>query len=295
MKKKILCVLMAISFVLAPQSTSKADSVTEDMKPYISLGADLTNSQKETVYSLLGVNEEDLSNYTMGEVTNDEEHEYLGDYISADVIGSKALSSVLVTKTEEGTGIGVDTHNITYCTSGMYTNALITAGIKDADVVVAGPFNITGTAALVGAMKAYSAMTGEDISDEQKDAATNELVVTSELAKSTGDVEKCEQVIALVKKKVVEDGLDTEEEISDAVSEAADEVGLSLTDDQKQTITKLMNKISALDIDADSLKEQAKDLYDQLSNLDTSGWWESICEFFSNLIDSIVDWFKSLF
>ena len=37
----------------------------------------------------------------------------------------------------------------------MYENALTTAGVTDATVTVAGPFNITGTAALVGAMNAY--------------------------------------------------------------------------------------------------------------------------------------------
>ena len=37
----------------------------------------------------------------------------------------------------------------------MYKNALVTAGIEDADIIVAGPKNISGTAALVGVFKAY--------------------------------------------------------------------------------------------------------------------------------------------
>ena len=68
------------------------------------------------------------------------------------VIGSRALSSVLVEGKKDGNGIRVTTKNITYCTPGMYENALATAGIKDADIVVAGPFKISGTAALVGAI-----------------------------------------------------------------------------------------------------------------------------------------------
>ena len=35
--------------------------------------------------------------------------------------------------------------------------------MKNADVTVAGPFNISGTAALVGAMEAYENMTGDVI------------------------------------------------------------------------------------------------------------------------------------
>lgn len=83
----------------------------------------------------------------------------------------------------------------------MYENALTTAGVTDATVTVAGPFNITGTAALVGAMNAYEDMTGEDISSESKDAATNELVVTSELADQLNDSDKAEQFLALIKEK----------------------------------------------------------------------------------------------
>ena len=48
----------------------------------------------------------------------------------------------------------------------MYANALATAGVEDVNVVVAGPFNVSGTAALVGALKAYSEMTGETVDEK---------------------------------------------------------------------------------------------------------------------------------
>ena len=144
--RRVITSLLIMSIVLVPVKTACADAVTE--KPYLSLGADLTEQQKNTVLELLGV-KDDLDNYDTMEVTNAEEHKYLGNYISASVIGNKALSSVLVVKSPEGTGIGVETKNISYCTSGMYSNALVTAGVEDADVIVAGPFSITGTAALL--------------------------------------------------------------------------------------------------------------------------------------------------
>ena len=62
--------------------------------------------------------------------------------------------------------------------------------LEDAQVTVVGPFGISGTSALVGAMKAYSVMTGKDISESTMDAATDELVTTAELADSIGDSEK---------------------------------------------------------------------------------------------------------
>ena len=148
-----LCVAMALSSV-----TVKADSV--DQK-YLALGADLTVSQKKKVLELLDL--DDNSDYKVITVTNKDEHEYLDSYLSSRVIGTRALSSVTVEQKDDGNGVNVTTQNISYCTSGMYRNALITAGIKNADVKVAGPFKISGTAALVGVMKAYEEMTGKKI------------------------------------------------------------------------------------------------------------------------------------
>ena len=159
--KKITAVALAATFVVTlPMAgiTAKADAVT-DAKPsdvYVSFGADLKDDEKATVLGLMGITEADLENYTVGQITNEEEHKYLGSYLDVSVLGTRALSSVIVVIGEDGDGINVKSNNISYCTPGMYTNALITAGIEDADVIVAGPFEITGTAALVGAMKAYA-------------------------------------------------------------------------------------------------------------------------------------------
>ena len=144
-----LCILMAL-----PYANVKADSTQK----YLSLGASLSASEQKKVLDLLGV--DDMSDYQVIKVTNKEEHEYLDGYLSNSVIGSRALSSVTVEQTGEGSGVNVSTENITYCTSGMYRNALVTAGIENAEVKVAGPFKISGTAALVGVMKAYEEMTG---------------------------------------------------------------------------------------------------------------------------------------
>ncbi len=129
-------------------STEEEVTVDEDDRPYIALGADLSADERATVLSLLGVTEADLENYDVVTVTNDQEHEYLDSYISSDTIGSRALSSVVVMEAEEGSGITVTIKNISYCTEGMYENALATAGVEDAEVIVAGPFSISGTAAL---------------------------------------------------------------------------------------------------------------------------------------------------
>ena len=274
--------------------TAKADAVT-DAEPsdvYVSFGADLNDSEKATVMDLMGITDADLEDYTVGEITNDEEHEYLGDYLDASVIGSRALSSVIVVIGEDGDGIDVETNNISYCTPGMYTNALITAGIENADVIVAGPFEITGTAALVGAMKAYSELTGEEISAESMDTAVNELVITSQMAEGE-DSDKIEELIAYVKAEVVETGLDDEESIREVIDEGSKQLGIALSEEEIDTIISLMKKISELDLDIESMKEQAGELFDKLEEMGVNK--EEAKNFFQKLIDAIVEFFNSLF
>lgn len=295
MKKIIGFLMLAVMLAgtVLPGVSVSADAVTE--KPYLSLGADLNGSERAKVLELLDIDESDLDDYNVGTVTNEEEHDYLNDYVSASVIGSRALSSVLVTMEEAGSGIDVETSNITYCTSGMYRNALVTAGISDAKVEVAGPFNITGTAALVGVMKAYEAMTGEEISEESKDAATNELVATGEIAGSLGDKDQAEQLFALIKDKVISEDLDSKDEIMKAIEEGCHELKISLSDDDKQLIQDLMEKISKLDLDKDQLKEQAKEIYNKLADMGidikSQSFWQSVKNWLNSIINAISNLF----
>ena len=171
-------------------------------KSIIALGADLSAEQRATVLSLMDVTEADLANYQVVTITNDMEHQYLDAYMDASVIGSKSLSSVKITPAESGHGVLVTTKNINYCTTGMYRNALLTAGVSDADILVVGPTEISGTAALIGAIKGYEAMSGESVSDTTLDTAMNELITTGEIAMQDADSQDIEELIAFVKAKV---------------------------------------------------------------------------------------------
>lgn len=272
-----LCAMMAV-----PCVNAKADSTQK----YLALGASLSASEQKKVLDLLGV--DDMSDYQVIKVTNKEEHEYLNGYLSNSVIGSRALSSVTVEQTGSGSGVNVSTENITYCTSGMYRNALVTAGIENAEVKVAGPFKISGTAALVGVMKAYEEMTGKEIPEKSKDAATDELITTGELAENIGS-EDAEKIIADVKQKVAEDNLTSAGEIGDAIDESAKELNINLSDEDRKMIQDLMDKISGLDLNVSQLREQAKDIYDQL------GGAEGILDKIVNWFKGVVNWFKNLF
>ncbi|MFA9467020.1 MAG: DUF1002 domain-containing protein [Velocimicrobium sp.] len=291
--KKKLSVVVAFAMLLTTGMTAFA---ADDSKPYLALGADLSDSEKATVLEELGVNESDLDNYDLITVTNDDEKTYLSDYVSDSMIGDRSLSSVLIEKQDSGSGIYVTTHNISYCTTGMYRNALITAGITDANVTVAAPFDISGTAALVGALKAYEVMTGETVSEDSIDAAVNELVTTGDIADTVGDSEKVEQLIALAKQYVVDGNLNSEDDIMNAIEQAASELDITLTDSQRTQISSLMTKISALDIDKEALKTQAKELYGSLKDmgidLNDSGVRAQIKDILVNLYELVKSFLK---
>lgn len=272
--------------------------IKKDDKPYLALGADLSDDQKNTVLSLMGIDPANLANYNVTYVTNAQEHQYLDSYVDSSKIGSKSWSSVVIVKRKKGNGLNISTNNITYCTVGMYKNALTTAGITDADIIVAGPKPISGTAALVGIFEAYEAMTGEEVQDNVVDAALNELVVTGELEASIQGLtdQEVEEFIAYIKSLIAEKGLTDEKSINEAIDEACDKYGVTLSDDERQKIVDLLLKITSLGIDLSGLVDYAASLYNSFKNGgSSSGIIASIGSFFGNIFSAIGEFFKNLF
>lgn len=302
--KRVLCAAMAVCILASAAPVPvKADAVpASGYDKYIAFGADLKAAEKATVLNIFGLTEAGLAEYKTIEVTNKDEHDYLDDYLDSSVIGTRALSSVMVVKTEEGSGILVSANNVNYCTSGMYCNALITAGLSDAKVTVAAPFNISGTSALVGAMKAYSVMTGQDIPESTMDTATDELVTTAEVAESIGDNDKVVQLVAAAKQKIFEEELSSESDIRDAVEASAKALKIDIEKEDVEKLTAMLKKVSEVDIDVDAIKEQASEIYNKLkdagidfSKVDTKGLAEKVGDFFANIFNAIKDFFSGLF
>lgn len=289
LRKNIAAVLAGVMVIGGMASGVTVNAAGEDT-PYLALGADLSEQEKATVLSLLEVDSSQLDQYTIVEVTNAEEHEYLGAYLDKSVIGTRSLSSVVVEQTEEGSGIQVTTSNISYCTTDMYQNALATAGLQNAEIRVAGPFNISGTAALVGAMKAYGAMTGNEIQAENADAATEELVITSELGEELGNQEAASNLIGAVKDIIVAQEVTDPEKIEAIIKDTAQQLGITLTDKDIEKIRDLMSKIGDLDLDVEALKAQAKELYNKLESLDINISEEQVKGF----LHTIMSWFQKM-
>lgn len=279
-------------------------------KPIVALGADLSSEQRQTVLSLMGLSEEDLAQYEVITITNDMEHQYLDSYLDASVIGSRSLSCVKITPAESGHGVLVTTQNINYCTTGMYRNALLTAGVSDADILVVAPTSLSGTAALIGAIKGYEATSQENVvSEETLDVAMDELITTAQLASAKEAAEgvsneDIEALIAFVKAKVAAGDLKDEKDVEAAIAEGEQKFGVNLSEEEEKQVVEIMKKIEGLGLDPNVLVQQAEDLYskfgaDFIKNMDKDAVKEEIAKqvssgMFDSLIQSIKNFFRGL-
>jgi len=289
MKKFIAAVLaIAASFTLFLPAALAVDAGEER----VTMGADLTDRQREAVYQDFGIEEGAIKELT---VTNAEERSYLEGLVPDGKIGSVALSCILIKTLEEGSGLSIELHNINYCTEDMYINALTTAGISDASVIVSAPFPVSGTGALTGAYKAYEDITGTSLSDLAKAAGAEELVITGELAEYIGS-EDATQMISELKSMLDKTQDMTDDEVRVEIKNLAEMYNVSLTSAQLEQVLSLVRKLEGLD--ADQLQEQLVGIAKAAQNAnkasevaskvyeDVKGFFASVGSFFSGVFGS---------
>ncbi|WP_425590637.1 DUF1002 domain-containing protein [Guptibacillus hwajinpoensis] len=258
----------------------------------VTLGEDLSEGQKQTLLEEMNA-PEDVMTVT---VSNEEEHKYLGNYISKALIGTRALSSSSITIGEKDAGLSVETKNINWVTDEMYANALITAGVKDADIYVTAPTEVSGTAALTGLIKAYELSSDEVIPEEQKQVANEELVTTAKLSDSIG-ADKATELMTKIKDDIASNPPATEDDLRKRIKQIASDSGIELTQEELDGLVALFNRMKNLDIDWDQMKSQlenARENLDEFLNKDeTQSFIQKIIDFFIALIDGIKGVFQS--
>ena len=287
MKNIKIIILLFLSLLILP-TTTLADAAVGDM--IITLGENLTDEQKQSLLTEMNA-PEDAQILT---VSNAEEHQYLGNYIAKSRIGTRALSSSAITIGEKNSGLEVESKNINWVTDEMYINALITAGVKDAKIYITAPFEVSGTAALTGLIKAYEVSTDKVIPEDVKQAANEEMVKSAQLGDAIGS-DNASALITKIKEEMAKNPPKTIEEIRLIVENAAKDLGITLTEEQIQSLIDLFNKLKDLNIDWNQVGDQlnaAKDkITDYLGSEEGQGMLEKIKQFFIRLID----WIKGLF
>lgn len=256
MKKLItilLIIVMAVGMIVP--------AYAENIQSRAVIGADLTDDQIAAVYNAFGIKRGDAIELR---VTNGEERQWLQGYVDESLIGTRSISCVYVELLPEGSGMDVTTSNITWCTGEMYISALATAGITDARIIVAAPFEVSGTAALTGVYKAYEDMTGKKLDDLAKLVSTQELTITGELANEIGGMDST-SIVNDLKLMLDETQKMTDDEIRAEIIDIAGRYNVSLTNTQIQQLIDLCRSLEGLD--ADSLKARVEEVQGTLQKV----------------------------
>ncbi|PFN78834.1 hypothetical protein COJ85_31345 [Bacillus sp. AFS076308] len=281
--KKIF-VLLLLSLISLYPIHSFADMAEGDM--IVTLGENLTETQKSNLLEEMGA----PADVQIVTVTNQEEHQYLGKYIAKSLIGTKAISSSAITIAPKGAGIKVKTKNINWVTDEMYVNALITAGVKDANIYITAPISVSGTAALTGIIKAYEISADKTIPEDVKQAANEEMVETAKLGDSIG-AENAAALIAKVKEEIAKNKPKNDAELRSIIEQAAKDLNVTLSDAELNSLIDFFNKLIDLNIDWNQVSDQLNKAKDQISKFlqsdEGQGFLEKLKQFFIWLIDAI--------
>ncbi|MGI6452538.1 MAG: DUF1002 domain-containing protein [Syntrophomonadaceae bacterium] len=288
MQGKSIVVFLVVLFIVAAyvdysQNATITGTGSPEPRIVISLGQDLDSQGKNKVMQIFSdwQNGRDAEYIT---VSNTEEREYLQGLMDERAIGTRAISSAYVELLENSHGIEVQTKNITAITPFMYANALTTAGIENARVIVAAPFEVSGTAALTGITKAFESAQGENLDENAKKTAHQEIAETSRLGEKIGQ-NSAERIIYETKRHVLKERATEPAEIRKILVDVSNDLNVSLSEEDKERIVLLMQKIGQLDISISRLNDQLRGLERNLVEL--TGASREATSLFQQLIDII--------
>lgn len=284
-----LFLIMAFVFSSSSFVAQAADDTIDERfgEPAVVYGETLTDEQKEEVRRLLEVDTDQVNEFT---VTGQDLSNYIGGNPN-----SRMFSSAKITHKENGHGIVVNivtADNITEVTNDMYSNALLTAGVENALIEVASPVQVTGHSALSGIYKAYDAK-GAELDKDRMEVANEELNVATELAEKDGvSQEKVTELMTEIKKEIADKDPATREDVEEIIQEQLSKLEINLSEEDRQLLTDLFEKMRDIDIDFDKVRDQLDDLThkikDKLDDLNIDeGFWEKVVNWFKNLLNSI--------
>lgn len=247
MKKKIIAAVMSAACILASVPVSP---VLADGQKVVTLGADLSEEQKQAILRYFGVEGQNLQTLT---ITNQDEREHLGSYVPLEQIGTRTYSCAYVSPTNSG-GIQVKTANLSWVTSNMIAATLSTSGVVNCDVLAASPFEVSGTGALTGILMAYESAVGTTLDEAKKEVATQELITTTTIANNIGPVEATE-IVNETKTQVIEGNVVSDNDIDVIINEVAAQEKVTLSEEDHALLSDLMQQIAQQQYDYDEMKE----------------------------------------
>lgn len=302
---KIVSVLTAAMIFALPMLKTEASGV----KSINAYGSALDDTEKQAIRDKFDKNskkaEKEIS------ITP----ELYKKYLAEDVNSSQLYSSVHMTLLEKGQGLHVailTPEMITLITERQYENAAITAGLSDAAVMVASGEPVTGESALAGIYIAAGEM-GYELKEERMKAGSEELDASKNIEEREAgnpdfDSDKLQKVIAEIKAEISiiisNEGQEavTEERVRQIIDEKLSEYGIKISEESKKQIESFILRLKSI-LSSDEAKNLAKQLKewgenaesgigDLFKQVEDSGLWGKIVNFFSDLWNSILKIFQ---
>lgn len=305
--KKFITGLLAMVMMLSllPVHTVKA---VEKEDRVLVVGAALNEEEISRTKELLSIAKEDT--IEVHKVTGEDIYRFLDQ---KDVPDSVMVSSVLVKfNTSDGVRTAIETPQaITDVKSYQYSNAAITAGLKDCEVRVASISPVTGESALTGIYKAAEVY-GIRLDQDRLIAGNDELETVQDIEKNntenkdfnSEDFSKALTQIKLEITNQVDQSSKTEINTGDIVviiNNALDKYDLNLSEEDINKLAQMLDKYKdTLNSDnlqevRDQLEEFGKKTWDLATDAfkkaEEIGLWDKIVNFFRDLIKSIQDMF----
>ncbi|MDO4276707.1 MAG: DUF1002 domain-containing protein [Eubacteriales bacterium] len=257
MKKRNLIGALLCSVCLI---TGSAMPVMADSVKVVTLGADLSQEQKDTMMRYFKVNSNEVQILT---ITNQDERDHLSSYVPLEQIGTRTVSCAYVKPTQSG-GIKVRTANLNWVTGNMIATTLSTSGVKNCEVVAACPFEVSGTGALTGIQMAYESASGEKLDETKKQLATEEFVVTGNLAEQVGQNDAT-TVINQAKMQIIQNNIQDADEIYNIVINIAQQNNVTVDTEQLDKIVSLLEEIAQQNYNYDDVKDTLEHVDENVS------------------------------
>ena len=289
MKKISVALLLCLCFILAAAAPAMADGEVPAGEARAVIGANLTDEQISQVYGMFGIRRGSVKELT---VTNAEEREYLDGLVDSSIIGTNSISCIYVEILPAGDGLQIQTENLTWCTEEMFINALVTAGIDDARIIVAAPFQVSGTAALTGIYKAYEDISGRQLDEIAKLVSTQELVITGELADEIGSYDAV-TIVNEIKLILDETRNMTDDEIKAEILSIAGDYDITLKDSQLDQLVTLCRALEKMN--RDELREKVEYVQNTVKRLaEAQEKVSGITETVKNIVNTITEFIDKI-
>lgn len=263
MKKRNLIAALLCSACLVAGSVNP---VMADAARVVTLGADLTDAQKQTMMKYFNVSSDQVQIMT---ITNQDEHNHLDNIAPQSQIGTRTLSCAYVKPTQSG-GIKVRTANLNWVTGNMIATTLSTSGVKNCEVVAACPMEVSGTGALTGIQMAYEQASGKKLDETKTKLANEEMVVTGNLADQVGKNEAT-TVVNQSKMDVIQNNVQNADEIQNIVINVAEQNNVSVSQEEIDKIVSLLGKIAEQGYNYDDVKETLEQVNENTTGQASSG------------------------